>query len=384
MIQEILPEIIKIRHEIHKNPELKFEEKATALLVVKTLQSYGYEVSTGIGGTGVSAILDSGKSGKTVALRADMDALPIVEETELSYQSKNKGKMHACGHDGHTATLLAIASVLKKCTDLFRGKIKFIFQPAEEVGAGAASMIKDGILENPKVDAIFGYHNWPGIKAGKIASRKGCILAGLDVFTIKVNGRGGHAATPEKCIDPVYIGSAIIQNAQSIVSRSTSPNEAVVMSITEFHGGSAFNIIPDSITLSGCIRTTTYETQIKAKDLLKQIAESTAHTFGATVEVMFKDNYPVTINSNVEVDLALNTARNLFGENQLIACSQPLMYSEDFSCYLQKVPGCFLLIGNGEDSAPPHTAKYNFQDEIIPIATELLSHIAINYLRGGA
>lgn len=379
-IEKMLPEMTDLRRHIHTNPELAFDEKGTAQLIADHLKSYGYHVQLGIGGTGVSTVLDSGKPGKTVLLRADIDALPILEETNLPYQSKNKGKMHACGHDGHTVSLLTAARFLKANTSLFKGKIKLIFQPAEEIGGGAAAMIKDGVLENPKVDAAFAYHNWPGVEAGIIATRNDCLLAGLDSFTITINGKGGHAATPEACIDPIYIGSCIIESLQSIVSRGTSPLESVVISVTEFHGGSAINVIPNSAVLSGSMRTTSRDVQTFAKMRLKQIAEGIAATFGATVDVAFTGNFPITINTLVEVDLVLTTARELFGDKQVMVVPKPLMYAEDFSYFLEKVPGCYLLIGNGIDSAPPHTSHYNFQDKIIPIAARTLSQIAMNYL----
>ncbi|MCX6956972.1 MAG: M20 family metallopeptidase [Verrucomicrobiae bacterium] len=248
LLQQLLPEIIELRHHLHAHPELAHEEHETAALVGKTLKKFGYEVTEGIGGTGVSAVLDSGKPGKTVALRADMDALPIHEETDLAHRSTRDGKMHACGHDGHTATLLAAAGALMQCKDQFQGKIKFIFQPAEETGTGAAAMIEDGVLENPKVDAIFGYHNSSKSDFGVFKTKMDCLFASQDVFTVVIHGKGGHAAYPHLTVDPIYIGSMIIQALQGIVSRCSAPVEPVVLSVTQFHAGNTHNVIPSEAT----------------------------------------------------------------------------------------------------------------------------------------
>jgi amidohydrolase len=278
ILQRLLPQLIKIRHQIHSNPELANGERNTASLIIKTLKQYGYQVNTGIAGNGISAVLDSKKPGRTVALRADMDALPLHEQTNLPYQSINKGIMHACGHDGHTVTLLAVAGALMECTQQFQGKIKFIFQPAEEIGTGAAAMIENGILEEPKVDAIFGYHNTPRSKPGMVVTKSGCIMAGQDTFSVTIKGKGGHAAHLNTVIDPIYIGSAIIQAIQSIVSRFTSPIDSVVVSVTEFHAV-AYKVTPDEAKLTGTIRTITSESQNKVKQQLKNIVDGIATTF---------------------------------------------------------------------------------------------------------
>ena len=379
-IKSIHQDIIKIRHSIHSCPELKYEEHETAKLVVQTLKKFGYDnITTQIAGTGVSVILDSGKPGKTVALRADMDALPMTELTSLSYCSKHHNKMHACGHDGHTATLLAAASALKQNADKFKGKIKFIFQPAEEGGLGALEMIKAGILENPKVDAIFGYHNLPS-EFGKVGIRAGCLLSGVDFFSIKITGKGGHAAMPHLCVDPILVGSAIVQSLQSIASRFMPTADLFVLSVTQFHGGTAPAIIPDDVTLGGTMRTMSPQVREIALKHFYRIIEGVAQSYSANVEIDIKLSVPATVNTLLETQLVEKTATELFGKNNVVQFEQPLMFAEDFSFFLEKVPGCYFTVGNGEKSHGLHTPLYDFQDDIIPIAASLLAQTAVNYL----
>ncbi len=378
-LQSLIPEIIKLRRKLHANPELAYQENNTAKVIADTLHKFGYAATTGIGVTGVSAILDSGKPGKTVALRADMDALPIQELTGLPYQSTIADKMHACGHDGHVATLLAVAGALHPLANQFKGKIKFIFQPAEEGRAGAAAMIKDGILENPTVDAIFGYHNMPDIPLGIIATRPGCLLASMDTFSIRIQGKGGHAAQPHKTIDPILIGAHIVQALQSIVSRFTAPTESIVLSITQFHGGNAFNIIPDEVELAGTLRTTSTETQKAVKLQINNIINGIAQSYLANINVDFIDYFLPTINHAKETQLVLDAATQLFGTHRGQKLEVPHMISEDFSYYLDKIPGCFFFVGTG-GTVSLHNSHFDFNDDIIPIAAEMLGNIAINYL----
>lgn len=379
ILNDLLPEIIKIRKEIHACPELRYEEHQTARLVTHFLQQWGYEVKTAIAKTGITTVIDSGKPGKTVALRADMDALPIHEQTGLPYASKNIGKMHACGHDGHTATLLAVAGTLIHCRDLFKGKIKLIFQPAEEGGAGAAVMTKEGVLENPKVDAIFGYHNMP-LPLGKIAVKSDCIFAGADFFSIKIYGKGAHAAFPEKSVDPIWIGSNIVQALQSVVSRSIAAVDPIVLSVTEFHAGNAVNIIPDEARLTVSLRTTSSEVRAQALEQCRKLVGGIAESFGARAIIETISECPATINTSKETNLVLKTAKELYGESNVMQISHPTLATEDFAFFLEKIPGCFFLVGNGENNSTLHTPHYDFQDSIIPIAAELLINTAINFL----
>ncbi len=380
ILQSLLDEIIEIRHQMHQAPELAKQEKYTALLVSNTLKKYGYDVKEKIGGYGVSAVLDSGRPGKTVALRAEMDALPIHEQTRLAYKSIHDNVMHACGHDGHTATLLMVAIALISCKDRFKGKIKFIFQPAEETGSGTLAMVNAGILENPKVDAIFAYHNTPKSEAGLFKTKIGCLMAGQDTFNITIKGRGGHAAHPDMTIDPIYIGSLLIQAIQSIVSRFNSPVEPLIISVTQFHSGTTHNVIPEIACINGTIRTCSVENRQKMKQKLVELTKSIAESFGAKAEIEYQYCFPPTINYKDETELALKTAKEVIGEENASYLEQQSMASEDFSYYLEKVPGCFFFIGNGIDKGMVHTSKYEFNDKIITTAAEIMAQVAINYL----
>lgn len=379
LLEQLLPEIIQARQSLHACPELRYEEYETAKLVAQFLNRWGYGVNTSLAKTGITAILDSGKPGKTVALRADMDALPILEKTGLPYASKNTGKMHACGHDGHTATLLAVAGTLIQCRELFNGKIKFIFQPAEEGGAGAAEMIKAGALENPKVDAIFGYHNMP-LPFGKISVKSECIFAGADFLSIKIHGKEAHAAFPEKSIDPIWIGSSIVQALQSVVSRGIAAINPAVLSVTEFHAGNTISIIPEKARLTISLRTTSPEIRAQALEQCRNITSGIAQSFGASVNIETISECPPTMNTAFETDLVLRTAHDLYGESNVIQMKNPTMATEDFAFYLEKIPGCFFLVGNGEVNSVLHTSSYHFQDSIIPIAASVLIKSAINFL----
>ncbi len=379
-IQSKLAEAVALRHQIHQYPELKYEEVKTAELITNTLKSYGYTPLTGIAKTGVVAVLDSGKPGKTVALRADMDALPVTETSGLTYASQRPGLMHACGHDGHVATLLLVANVLRDFTDHFTGKIKFIFQPAEEGGNGAAAMIAAGVLENPHVDAIFGYHNLPTLKKNAVFVKPGCIMAGAIFFEIFLNGRGGHGAAPELCIDPVYAGSQIIQSLQSIVSRTVSPFETVVLSITQFHAGNANNVIPETAMLGGSFRFTDNELANTIQTKLEKIVHGVAESFGVKAKIEYVTVAPATINSTKEADFILAIAMELYGDAGAIKMQRNIMATEDFSFFLQKVPGCFFLVGTGENNPYCHTPDFQFDDDIIPRAAEMLSQAALRFL----
>ncbi len=370
-----------IRHRIHRDPELGFAEWQTAALVTRELEQMGLFAIKNVASTGVVAIIDSGKPGKTVALRAEMDALPISERTAVTYQSKTPGKMHACGHDGHTATLLAAAKALCAHRDHFQGKIKLIFQPAEEAcQCGARAMIAAGVLENPSVDAIFAYHNHPGFPDGMVLTRFGSALSGNTNITIKILGKGGHAATPEHNIDPILIGAMIAQAFPIINQQLSLADDPVIMRITEFNSGVSRNVVPDVAILGGTIRTASIKQRELAKQRIQAMVAHISQSQGAEAEIEFIDYIPPTVNTPAETAQVFATARRLFGENQVQTKLLPARASEDFAFYLEKVPGCYFFVGNGVDSASCHNSSYDFNDAILPIAAELLCQLAMDYL----
>ena len=379
-LKTILPKLKSIRRHIHAHPELAFEETQTAAYLESQLKNWGFEVETGIGKTGLTVTIDSGRPGKTVALRADMDALPIVEETALAYASKTQGIMHACGHDGHCATLIGAAKVLADTQETFDGKIKFIFQPAEEGLAGAQRMIEDGVLEG--VDAIFGYHNMPGIALGQAGTRVGCLLASMSSLSIQIKGKGGHAAYPHKTIDPIVIASQVIQALQTIDSRFTAPTDPVVVSITHVDTGArTFNVIPNSVTLSGTIRTTNLETKTAVIRHIKPMVDGLCKAHGATTQLHISEGYPATINTAQETQCVFDVIEASLGKPNLLKLENPHLAAEDFSFYLEHIPGCFFFVGNGTNSPALHSSTYDFNDEVIPIACELMCKAALRYLQ---
>lgn len=368
----------QIRQKIHANPGLGFQEKATAALITHELQKMKLE-ATSIGKTGVVAVIDSNKPGKTVALRAEMDALPLIETTKLSYQSIKLGKMHACGHDGHTATLLLAASALSKLKDHFKGKIKIIFQPAEEcAAAGAAALIKAGVLENPAVDAIFAYHNHPGAAIGTLQTRVGTMLSSNSNFVITIYGKGGHAASRELNIDPIVIGARVVQAINELAEKLVKEN-AQVISVTEFNSGVSKNIVPDTAVLGGTIRSAAIQQREIGKEQLNKIVNQIVISQNAQAQVEITDHYPPTINSPLETALVFNTAKKLLGSNNVSEKPRPARASEDFSFYLEKIPGCYFFMGNGA-SASCHNSAYDFNDAALAINAELMCQVAIAYL----
>lgn len=370
-----------IRQRIHANPELGFTEWQTAALVARELEQMGLSPIRNIAKTGVVATIDSGKPGKTVALRAEMDALPISEKTSHAYQSTAPGKMHACGHDGHTATLLAAAKALCAHRDQFQGKVKLIFQPAEEACQGGASaMIASGALENPAVDAIFAYHNHPGFPDGMVLTRFGSALSGNTNVVIKILGKGGHAATPEHNIDPILIGAMIAQAFPIINQQLSLADDPVIMRITEFNSGVIRNVVPDVAILGGTIRTASIRQRERAKERIQAMVAHISQAHGAVAEVELIDHIPPTINTQAETALVFATARRLFGEEQVQTKLLPARASEDFAFYLEKVPGCYFFVGNGVSSPSCHNSSYDFNDAILPVAAELLCQLAIDYL----
>ena len=362
---ELLPEITEWRRDIHENPEILFETHRTSALVAEKLKEFGCdEIVTGIGRTGVVGVI-KGKSdskGRVIGLRADMDALPMDEETGLPYASKTAGAMHACGHDGHTAMLLGAAKYLSE-TRNFDGTVVVIFQPAEEGGGGGKEMCDDGMMDRWNIQEVYGMHNWPGVPAGTFAIRPGPFFAATDQFKIVVEGRGGHAAKPHETIDPVVTSAQIITALQSIASRNADPVEQIVVSVTSVESSStAFNVIPQRVTLKGTVRTMSRHNRDLAEDRLSKIADLTAAAMGAKAEVNYYRGYPVMVNHEEQTAFAAEVATSVSG-----GCAEaPLvMGGEDFAYMLEERPGAYILVGNG-DTAMVHHPEYNFNDEAIP------------------
>jgi amidohydrolase len=373
-IRRFAPDLVAIRRDIHAHPELGFEEHRTSALVAERLESFGCEVHRGVAKTGVVGRLKVGKSRRTVGLRADMDALPIVEINDLAYRSRHEGRMHACGHDGHTAMLLGAARHLA-ATRAFDGTVHFIFQPSEERNHGAAVMIEDGLFERFPCDAVFGMHNMPGLAAGKISTRPGPMMAGCSFFDIAVSGAGGHGAIPEATIDPVIVASHIATALQTIVSRNVRPFEPAVVTVTQIHAGDAYNVIPASAVLRGTARAFTDTAMALIGERIEGIARDIAAAFGATASTDYRVAYPPLVNHVAEARFVADVAAGLVGEANLDRNGMQTMASEDFSYMLGQRPGAFVFIGNGTDggagSCEAHNPGYDFNDAILPLGASL-------------
>ena len=351
------------RRHLHRYPELSFQEKSTAQWVADKLQAWGYEVTRNVGGHGLVATLKNGE-GKGIALRADMDALPIQEETQKPYASEHSGTMHACGHDGHTTMLLGAAQQLAK-TRQFKGTVHLVFQPAEEAGknSGAQQMIADGLFERFPCDAIFGLHNHPGVDVGTFMFGTGPFMSASDTCKIKIKGKGGHAARPHQTVDPVVIMGSLIMALQSVVSRNIDPLQTAVVTIGTAHAGSVSNVIPDSASLSLSIRSFSPEVRELLEQRITSLVRSQVDSYGGEVEIIYERGYPVVINSVPETEFARQVAIELVGEEKVVFPFGPVTGSEDFAYYLMHKPGCFLRLGNGRDSALLHNPKYDFNDQ---------------------
>ena len=362
---DLQQEVAEWRRHLHTNPELGFDVFKTSAFVTEKLKEFGCdEVVTGLGKTGVVGIIRGRKGdGSTVGLRADMDALPINEITGKPYASVTPGKMHACGHDGHTAMLLGAAKYLAE-TRNFAGQVAVIFQPAEEGGGGGNEMVKDGMMDRFGIGKVFGMHNMPGLPVGQFAIRPGAIMAATAEFTIRIKGRGGHAAMPHGTIDPVVIGSQLVTALQTIASRNTDPVESLVVSVTKFHAGDAYNVIPETAELAGTVRTLKKEIAASAEQRMRTVCAGIAATFGAEIVLDYDANYPVTFNHAEETVFAGDVAATIAGDGHVHRAMPPLMGGEDFSYMLEARPGAFIFIGNG-DSAGLHHPAYDFNDEVI-------------------
>src|ERR1700761_3389435 len=380
---DLQPEIQAWRRDIHEHPELGYEERRTSAFVAERLREFGCDqVVTGLGGTGVVGVIKGRKPAgnrdvKMIGLRADMDALPIEEATNLPYASKTPGKMHACGHDGHTAMLLGAACYLAE-TRNFAGNAVVIFQPAEEGGAGARAMIKDGLMDRFGIEQVYGMHNGPGIPIGSFAIRQGPIMAATASVDIRIEGHGGHAARPHKCIDSVLVGTQLINALQQIVSRNVDPLDSAVISICEFHAGNARNVIPQTAELRGTVRTLTREVKDLIEKRVHEVCAGVAQITGAKIDLTYEHGYPVTVNHAAQTDFATRIAREVAGEANVHEMA-PMMGAEDFSFMLEARPGAFIFCGNGDSAGLPHPS-YNFNDEAIVHGTSYWIRLVENTL----
>ena len=375
------PELIAIRHDIHAHPELGLEEVRTADLVARKLEEWGIEVHRGVGITGVVGVLRNGNGQASVGLRADMDALPILEATELPYASQNPGKMHACGHDGHTTMLLGAAKYLAE-TKNFNGTVNFIFQPAEEGVGGALAMLKDGLFERFPCNAVYGMHNRPGLPVGKFITGPGARAAGGAFFDLLITGKGAHGAHPQQSIDPVLVACHIGTALQSIVSRNVSARDTAVLSITKIQSGDAYNVIPQTALMAGTVRTMNRDVMTMIEKNMERLATSIAAGFGAEAKLDFRYIFAPMVNNDAEAALYGDAAAELVGETNLDRHSPPGMGSEDFSFMMEQVPGAHINLGNGA-SAALHNHKYDFNDETIPYGVALYAGIVEKKLPKG-
>ena len=365
------------RRDIHAHPEIAFEEHRTAQLVAEKLREFGLEIETGIAGTGVVGTLTKGRGNRAIGLRADLDALPIQEANKFAHKSTHPGKMHACGHDGHTTMLLGAAKYLAEHGE-FEGTVYFIFQPAEENEGGGRVMVEEGLFDRYPMEAVYGMHNIPGMPVGTFAVKPGPMMAAFDIFELVVTGKGGHAAMPHLTIDPIVVGTKIVEAYQSIVSRSIDPQDPVVLSVTQFHAGDAYNVIPNKVSISGCTRCFSPRVQEKLEAQMKQVATEICRAYGATCEFKYERRYPPTVNSEIEAHLAGRVATELVGADSVNLNPKPAMGSEDFAYMLQEKPGAYIWIGNGdgEGSCMVHNPSYDFNDEILPIGATLWVKLA--------
>ncbi len=391
LIEPILADvaaITAIRRDIHAHPELCFQENRTADVIAKALTDWGIPVHRGLGKTGVVGIVKNGSSSRAVGLRADIDALPMTEHNTFEHASKHQGKMHACGHDGHTAMLLAAAKHLSKHRN-FDGTVYLVFQPAEEGGGGAREMIKDGIFEKFPMEAIFGIHNWPGMPVGTVGLNPGAVMASSNEFRVVIRGKGSHAALPYMGIDPIPVACQMVMAWQTIITRNRKPIDPGVISATMIHAGEATNVVPDSAEIRGTVRTFSMETLDMIERRMREVAEHTSAAFGATCEFSFTRNYPPTINHAAETEFVRRSLTSVVGASQIVSF-EPTMGSEDFSFFLQAKPGCYFMLGNGDGEhrlgghgmgpCMLHNPSYDFNDELIPVGASCWVKLAEDWL----
>jgi len=371
-------EMTEWRQRIHAHPETAFEEHKTAELVSELLESFGISVERGVARTGViGTLIGSVPSDRAVALRADMDALHIEEQNNFPHVSHNPGRMHACGHDGHTAMLLGAAKHLAE-TRNFAGTIHFIFQPAEENEGGARLMIEEAVLEKYPVDAVYGMHNWPGLPVGQFAIQAGPMMAAFDIFEIEIKGRGAHAAMPHLAVDPIVAAAQVVNSLQTITSRNVHPLEGAVVSVTQIHGGDTWNVIPETVVLRGTTRAFSPTVRDQIEPAIRRIANGACGACGAEMRLRYERRYPPTVNSAVETEIAAAAAASLVGESNVKRDMLPSMAAEDFACFLEKKPGAYIWIGNGDaqGSGMLHNPHYDFNDAVLPLGASYWVRLA--------
>ncbi len=372
--------IVALRRDIHREPELGFDTEKTAEKVLAALEGLPLDVKTGIAQNGIIATLEGEDDGPTVALRADMDALPILEDTGLSFASETEGKMHACGHDGHTSMLVGAAHALSGMRDRLSGTVKFVFQPAEEGGGGGKVMVDEGVADD--VASIFALHLWPGLPFGKVATKAGPIMAAADAFEMEVKASGGHGAMPHLASDAIAISAQVVTALQTIVSREVDPVEPAVLTVGEIGAGTAFNIIPDRARIGGTVRTLNADLRRKIPARMEDLARGIARGMRGDINLDYTFSYPVTVNDEAAADLALGVAEDLFGGESVLELPNPSMGAEDFAYFLEKVPGAFIWLGVGEDVSGLHTPQFAFDEEILPRGSALLAALALSARSG--
>ena len=373
--------IVALRRDIHREPELGFDTEKTAEKVLAAIDGLPLDIQTGVAENGIVATLEGEGDGPTVALRADMDALPILEETGLPFASETEGKMHACGHDGHTSMLVGAAHTLSGMRDRLDGTVKFCFQPAEEGGGGGKDMVDEGVADD--VSTIFALHLWPGLPFGKVATKAGPIMAAADAFEMEIKASGGHGAMPHLASDAIAIAAQVVTALQTIVSREVDPVEPAVLTVGEIGAGTAFNIIPDKARLGGTVRTLDADLRREIPARIEELSRGIAKGMRGDVDLDYTFSYPVTVNDEAAADFALGVAEDLFGGESVLQLPNPSMGGEDFAYFLEKVPGAFIWLGVGEDVSGLHTPRFAFDEEILPRGAALLTALALAAARSG-
>lgn len=385
-VRDVAQFVVDVRRDIHRHPELGNQEQRTPALVVETLRPLGFDIRERVGGTGVVATLRGGRPGRTIALRADMDALPLNEENRHAYRSTVPGAMHACGHDGHVAMALGAARVLHTLRDQLRGNVRFLFQPAEETIGGASEMIADGCLTvDPAVDAVFGLHLWPLMPAGQLSLKPGPIMASADLLRIVIKGEGGHASEPHACTDPVPVAAQVISNLQALVTRRFDARSPVVVTITYLQAGSAFNVIPPEVVLGGTVRTVDPEVRAAIPERIEHLVRHTTAAFGADADVTYINGSGVVMNHPEFTAFVRRTIQAARGAEAVHDMAQPVMGAEDFGAFMERVPGTFAFLGarpTHQEPYPCHHPRFDIDESALPIGTEILATVAAQYLEG--